>query len=165
MRPAGKAPQYRAAHVAIDALVERRVCLKVTLNAGEFVEEIDTQSDAFPLVVPENVDDLGCGCGLVFDARRHALTGVQLSADIVQGDARLIWMGAMMGQPRPQFIHLGVAQRRGGCIVQNAVEKAIGQLEPFSRIELLQLVEENCLVHERKVLFGPGISILASPQH
>ena len=55
----------------------------------------------------------------------------------------------MMRQPLPQLVPLGVAQGRCGLVVQNAIEQAVGDLQPLARAELLQFVEEGGLGHRR----------------
>lgn len=63
-----------------------------------------------------------------------------------------------MRQPLPQLAPLGVAQRRGGFVMQDAVEQPVGKLQPLARAELLQFVEEGGLGHEGKVLSGSRFS-------
>ena len=65
----------------------------------------------------------------------------------------------MVGDPGPQFAALRVAQRRSRRVVQDAVEQAIGKFQALTRIELLQLLQDDCLVPVGKVFSRLGFSI------
>ena len=135
----------------------------MTLDAKQLVEEVDAQARALQLVVVERGPDLDVG-GRLVDDQRHGgdemrLAAEQLPANLGQGNSRLVRMRPMMRESCPQLRPLLLGYRRSGLVVQDAVEQAVGDLEALARIEMLQLTEEGCFVHDIKVLLAARFSI------
>lgn len=155
--------QISPPHIAFDPLVKRRVQGKMHLDAQQLIEKVDAETRTLAFVLVERGDDLDVGRRLV-DDQRHGRdesrsVAEQPPAYLGQGDSGLVGIRPMVGETRAQLGPLLLSHRRRGLVVEDAVEQAIGDLEPLARIQMLQLAEEGRFVHDMNVLLAVRFSI------
>lgn len=159
----GEPAQISAPHIAFDPLVERGVQGKMAFDAQQLIEKVDAQTGTLGFVLVERGGDLDVGRRLV-DDQCHGRdeprsVAEQPPANLGQGDSRLVRMRPMVRETCAQLGPLLLGHRRRGLVVENAVEQAISDLKPLTRIEMLQLAEEGRFVHDMNVLLAARFSI------